>query len=308
MNMPKVSVIIPTYNRAKNLIQSIDSVMNQTYQDLEIIIVDDGSTDNTKEVLSKYDGKVRYFYQENRGVSAARNIGIKESRGEFIAFLDSDDSWLGNKLEQQMKLFQYDPSVSLQYSYARYLDKANNIEFIRPKNVSKSFKDFLYEDTVLPTSSVVLKKSVLEEVGMFDEGLPGIEDYDLWLRCSRKFKIGFIPETLVLKNNSSSNLSFNHSKMYIGYIKVCEKLLANLKTEIDSIFIKRRLAKNYYLLAKEQYLSNLSREALKNLLSALKTYPAVGVLFFVPKENQIKKSLKIIKPYLFLFTLLFKSI
>ena len=103
--MPKVSVIIPTYNRAHYICETIDSILAQTYRDYEIIVVDDGSADNTRKVLQKYDGKVRYFYQKNRGPSAARNFGISQSQGEYIAFLDDDDLWTENKLELQIDFF-----------------------------------------------------------------------------------------------------------------------------------------------------------------------------------------------------------
>ena len=306
--MPKVSVIIPSYNRAQSICEAIDSVLSQTSKDFEIIVVDDGSEDSTKEMLSRYGDKVRYFYQENKGVSAARNYGIREARGEFIAFLDSDDKWLSDKLEKQIDLFLKQPEVCLQYSYARYYDKEKNIEYLRPQHISISFEDFLYRNTVLPTSSVILRKSCFDEVGLFDENLPSIEDYDLWIRIAHKFKIGFIPSVLVEKFNYSTNLSKDKIKMYEGQIKVCQNILNRFPTEIDYSFINEKLVKQYYLLAKEQYIQGLYGKTVSNISSAVVIKLSIGRLFWSKTDNIFMKTYKIIKPYLFLSYAIAKSI
>lgn len=306
--MPKVSVIIPTYNRSQYLRNSIDSVLNQSYQDFELIVVDDGSTDDSKEVLSKFNGRIRYFYQENMGVSAARNKGIREAKGEYIAFLDSDDTWAPEKLEKQMLLFKNKPEVSLQYSFARYKDNDLNYDDIRPRHVSKNLQDFLYGDTVLPTPTVILRKYCLDKVGLFDEDLYGIEDYDLWLRIVREFNIDFISEVLADVNICSDNLSKNSLKMYLSHINVYTKILNDLKDEINKSIILSKLSKYYYLAAKEYYIKNFNRLAFKKLISALKANPLLGRLF-ISKGNSLSKNIYLlIKPYLFLSVLIFKSI
>src|SRR5690349_3602213 len=109
--MPKVSVIIPTYNRAQFIARAVDSVLEQTYKDFEIIVIDDGSSDNTQEILKAYEGKIRYVYQQNKGISAARNRGIQEAKGEYIAFLDSDDVWKPEKLSVQVAILDVNPHV-----------------------------------------------------------------------------------------------------------------------------------------------------------------------------------------------------
>lgn len=307
INSPKVSVIIPTYNRAIHIGRAVESIFTQTYQDFEIIIIDDGSTDNTKDVLFGYHDRIKYIYQTNKGVSSARNRGIKEARGEYLAFLDSDDIWLPTKLEKQIKLFHKDPTIYLVYSYARYFDRDNNSDFIRPQHISKSFEDFLYAETVLPTSSVMLRKEAIDKVGLFDEQLPSIEDYDLWLRISQKFKVDFISEILVEKNNYPGNLSNNRVKMYVGQVGVCKNILTRFEKEIDKKKILEKEAKNHYLLAKEYYAQFLYKKAKDQLLAAIKIKSTIGKVFWCSRENIISKFIKLVKPYLFYLLLALRS-
>jgi len=199
--MPKVSVIIPTFNRAKKAIRAVDSVLNQNWKDFEIIVIDDGSTDDTDKALSRYGNLIKYIGQPvNRGVSSARNIGVKSSMSPWIAFLDSDDYWLPEKLYAQMEFVELNPEVVACQTQEIWMKNGMQVN---PKRRHKKpsgniFKQSLKLCLVSP-SCVMLKKSLIEEVGFFDESLPAAEDFDLWLRISCRYPIFLINKWLVVK-------------------------------------------------------------------------------------------------------------
>ena len=267
---PLVSVIIPSYNSAKYLLEAVDSVLNQTYKDYEIIIVDDGSTDNTKQILDEYlqergfeishrvtespshqvtksqghkdtraqektgdevkwcrsDVCVRYIYQENKGPAAARNRGIKDARGEYIAFLDSDDIWLPEKLEKQIEFFSNNEEIGLVFG--------GRIDFSEEDSEGKlRFKKFFIDndmflniwwDNPITTSTVVVKSRCFRQVGLFDESkeVATSEDREMWLRITQYYKAEFVPQLLVKYrirkdgyNRSNINRSYASSKVVI---------------------------------------------------------------------------------------------
>lgn len=202
LNNPAVSVIIPTYNHAHFLPEALKSVLDQSYTDFEVIIVDDGSTDNTKDVIQPFfnDSRVRYIYQENSGLPATRNRGIKEAKGTFVALLDSDDIWLPSKLEKQVSLFDADSEVVLIYCDAEFIDvNGDTIPDPGYKPIPGStYKDLLYMNWVIGSgSSVLIRKSVFEKAGLFDETLTGLDDIDMWIRILRNRKSDYVDEVLV---------------------------------------------------------------------------------------------------------------
>lgn len=200
-----VSVIIPTYNRAHLLERAVQSVLSQSYRDLEVVIVDDGSVDETDSVLStlldRYGTKtIRTFRVSHGGVSKARNEGIKRSQGEWISFLDSDDYWLPRKLERQLTYLAGKPSLQVGHTDEMWLKNGMRI------NQSKKHRKwegwfFLpsLQLCLISPSTVLLHRSVLEEVGSFDERFLVVEDYELWLRVTARFPIGYLDEKLVVK-------------------------------------------------------------------------------------------------------------
>jgi glycosyltransferase involved in cell wall biosynthesis len=200
--MPKVTVIIPTFNRERFIRECVESVLSQTYQDFELIVVDDGSTDGTPDLLQKYDGRLTYIWQENRGPSAARNRGIQLASGEWICFLDSDDLWLPRKLERQMEFFARHPDARVCYTeeiWYRYGRRVN------PKKKHRKYSGWIYQKMLplclVSPSSVMLHRSVFDVVGLFDEDLPACEDYDLWLRVGARYPIYLLTEPLIIKRN-----------------------------------------------------------------------------------------------------------
>ena len=199
--MPEVSVIIPTYNRSQKVARAIQSVLDQSFGDLEIIVVDDGSTDDTYQCLDRLRSSITYIRQlVNRGVSAARNRGIKSSLAPWIAFLDSDDYWLKDKLQVQMEfLHRNSGSVACQTEeiWIRGGRRVNPRRRHR-KPSGDIFKQSLKLCLVSP-SSVMVKRALFDEVGLFDETLQAAEDYDLWLRISCRYPVHLIDRALTVK-------------------------------------------------------------------------------------------------------------
>jgi len=195
-----ISVIIPTYNRKNTLPRAVESVLNQTYKPVEIIIVDDGSTDGTKEWFSEMYPLVHYIYQVNSGVSSARNTGINSARGDWIALLDSDDEWLPDKLEIQVKLLQN--NAELRFCHTNEIWIRNGVRINQRKKHQKYggniFKKCLDICRISPSSSL-FHTSVIKDVGLFDESLDVCEDYDLWLRITAKYPVLFLDQPLIKK-------------------------------------------------------------------------------------------------------------
>ncbi len=197
---PLVTVIIPTYNRGWILKEAIESVLSQDFGDFELIVVDDGSTDNTMEILDGYDRDITVLRQENHGVSAARNAGIAFASGQFIAFLDSDDMWLPGKLASQIDFFNSNPDALICQTQELWV---RNGKRVNPKRRHKKFSGMIFKQSlplcIVSPSAVMLKKSLLDKTGLFDESLPACEDYDLWLRIGCKYPVFLIDTPLIIK-------------------------------------------------------------------------------------------------------------
>jgi glycosyltransferase involved in cell wall biosynthesis len=200
LQKPLVSVIIPTYNRGWVVKEAIDSVLDQDFRDYELIVVDDGSNDNTREILGAYANAIKVFYQSNKGVSAARNRGIAEASGQLIAFLDSDDLWLPGKLSSQVKFFKENADAVINQTQEIWV--RNGVR-VNPKNRHHKFSGMIFERSLalclVSPSAVTIKKSLFDTVGVFDEQLPACEDYDLWLRISCRYPVHLIDIPLIIK-------------------------------------------------------------------------------------------------------------
>ncbi|TSC91530.1 MAG: glycosyl transferase family 2 protein [Parcubacteria group bacterium Licking1014_17] len=201
--MPRVSIIIPAFNSAKNIKRTIESVSNQSFRDWELIVVDDGSTDNTKEIISEFqnnDPRIRYIYQENSGGPAGpKNTGIKNSIGELIAFLDHDDEWLPKKLEKQVYLMDHPRknNTALVGCDAFIIDELHDEERIYRITKSENYlEELLVRNVIFCSSGVIVKRSVLSDVGYFDEQFRFGDDWDMWLRIAQKYSLDFIHEPL----------------------------------------------------------------------------------------------------------------
>ena len=194
----KVSVIIPTYNRARLLTQAVDSVLNQTFKDYELIIVDNYSSDNTESVVKSYDDeRIRYFKNQNHGlIGVNRNYGIQKSQGEYISFLDDDDLWLPGKLEKQVELLDSNPELGLVYSDINIIGSNGNVLKDTYFHNVKPFRGNVFNELLvanfISNLTVMVRKEALNKVGMFDLKYIIAQDYDLWLRIARDYTIDFI--------------------------------------------------------------------------------------------------------------------
>lgn len=222
----EVSVIIPTYNRGWILKESIDSVFSQTFDAYELIVVDDGSDDNTSEILDSYGNKLRIIRQANQGVSAARNRGIIASSGEFIALLDSDDLWLPEKLDRQMSFFRNNPDAVICQTQEIWI---RNGKKVNPCKHHKKLSGMIFEPSLnlclVSPSAVMFKRELLDMVGFFDESFPACEDYDLWLRVSLAYPVYLIDEALIIKRGGHSDQLSRNPMLDKYRIKAIKKLL-----------------------------------------------------------------------------------
>lgn len=200
MSNPKVSVVIPTYNRAHLIGESIQSVLAQTFPDFQLIIVDDGSSDGTETVVKGFnDPRIRYIYQENRGISGAQNTGIRQAEGQYIAFLGSDDLWLPKLLELEVPILDTNPDVDLVYSKAQAIDADGNLKGqilgAFQKYPGETFKSELYGDSVC-TITAVMRRQCFDRVGLFDENLSTRVDWDMWVRMAKHYRFAHIDKVL----------------------------------------------------------------------------------------------------------------
>lgn len=209
----RISAIIPTYNRAELVCQAIDSVLQQKAEPDEIIVVDDGSTDATGVRLAAYGNTLNVIQQKNRGISGARNAGIKAAKNEWLAFLDSDDLWKPKKLQRQQEEMRQHPDYKICYTDEEW---RKNGRWMNQKKIHKKYSGWIYEHClplcIISPSSAVLHRSLFEQFGFFDESLPACEDYDLWLRLSYRVPILYIPKKLIVKRQGHwESLSQQHS-------------------------------------------------------------------------------------------------
>ena len=194
--IPRVSVITPTFNRAGFIEEAVASVLAQTVSDFEMLIVDDGSTDNTREVLEPYleDGRVRYFYQENQGQSVARNRGLVESRGQYLCFIDSDNAWETDKLERQLTFMDEHPEVDVVYGDIITIDEGSHeIGRDNMSRFSGQITGSLLRDNFVSINTSMVRRHCFDQMGGFNEKDRLAEDYDLWLRYSTRFNFHYLP-------------------------------------------------------------------------------------------------------------------
>ncbi len=251
-NRSLVSVVIPTYNCARYLTGAIESALGQSYEPVEVIVVDDGSTDNTREVANRFPDRIRYHYQPNAGLAAARNQGIQLAKGEMVAFLDADDLWLRRKLELQCSVLAEDPAIDAVFSdyqnfsetvrYPAYFQEIGLYEKCKVSRLPGGglrvadggfFEKIVRAHVILP-STFVIRRSCLERVGNFEASLRIVQDTHLWLRMvSRDCVFGFVPEVLVerrLRDDSlitdTPNFVHEHILMYHDLLRRTPKLSA----------------------------------------------------------------------------------
>jgi glycosyltransferase involved in cell wall biosynthesis len=229
IQMPKVSVIIPAYNTAAFIVEALVSVFAQTFSDFEVIVINDGSqdSDELERAITPYRKRILYLDQDNRGAAGARNTGIRHARGEYLAFLDSDDCWLPDYLSSQMKLFDAMPHLDAVYCDTQCFDDSDKAfpTFMQmyPSNGSVTLEDLIKEECHVPFSCSVARREVVVDAGGFDESLPRCEDYDLWLR------ILYRGAQMTYQKKVLGRYRFRPGSMSRDSMKVLEALLAIFK-------------------------------------------------------------------------------
>jgi len=274
---PRVSVVITCYNYAQYLAGCLESVLRQTWQDFEIVVVNDGSTDTTDEVIAPFLGneRIRYIRQENAGQANAKNTGIRSARGELVAFLDADDIWAPTKLERQIPLFD-NPLVGVVYSTCSYVDEngsevvfKHELPYLSPR--AGKVTDFLFLDNFIPFSSSVVRRECFERVGIFDESIRMGIDWDLWLRISVHHLFEFVDQPLLVyrlghPGQMSNNLEVRH--------ECSERIMAKFLDEHQDAVTERtvRDAQAYTYMNRGYYYRS------RNIVTSLKYYcRALGV-------------------------------
>ncbi len=273
---PKVSVVIPTYNRADVIRRSMHSVLCQTYKNIEVIVVDDASTDDTSEVVASFqDPRVIFLRQfERKGAAVARNIGIQAASGEFIAFQDSDDEWLCEKLERQMSAMQHAAeTVGVVYSgflrfenkFAKYLPSGSRAE------IGGRILAALLRGNFVTTQAVLIRKGCLENVGMFDEQFPRLQDWELFIRLAVHYDFICIDEPLLIAFHSQKSITADTSLFPVALKQLLEKH--------EKLFLSypASMAKHYLVLAYYEFRSGRLLHGVSNLQSAAR---AVWAMFY----------------------------
>ncbi len=216
IKVPLVSVIIPTYNSAHYIVEALESVFEQTFQDFEIIVIDDGSIDGTGEVLKKYGERIRFLFQDNGGPASARNRGIRIARGEYIAFLDADDIWLPTKLEKQVGLFHQSEHLGMVTTGVCSFDEkgvfgfsTNKRKILMEGDIARNI--FLRSNVGTPT--VMVRKEIFDNIGSFEENIRQAEDDNMWIRIAAHYEVALIDEVLIKVRNHPHRMTLNKSEL-----------------------------------------------------------------------------------------------
>ncbi|MDF0750461.1 glycosyltransferase [Marinobacter sp. 71-i] len=227
--MATVSVVTPTYNRARFLPDAVSSVLAQTYADLELIIVDDGSEDDTVKVLEPFlaDGRVRYFYQENQGQSHARNLALEQARGDFIAFLDSDDMWAPEKLEKQLAVLRANPEVDIVHGDEAVIDEQGTVISIENmKRYSGRITRYLLADNSVSITTALVRRRCFDEMGGFDTSVGVADDYELWLRFSARYYYQYEPDIVASYRVMADQISSDKRRRFAANERIIREFLA----------------------------------------------------------------------------------
>ncbi len=267
--MPVVSIIMPVFNGEKFISKAIHSILMQDYDNFELICIDDGSTDKTKEIILSFnDNRINYIYQQHSGKpSIARNKGIKSSRGDYIAFIDHDDIFLYNSLSERIKFFDDNPGINFVYSDCEIINEKGEvisksvISYSNKKACSgKCFKE-LFGGIFIPTQGVMLKKDILDKVGLFNENLLCAEDYNLWLRIAYYYPLGYIDRILAQWRNHDTSLTKKSYATDKGFFE-CLNDIVNLFPDCVKIVGEEHLKKRMSLCAYEAVCHNVLHEDL----------------------------------------------
>lgn len=234
--MPQISVILPLYNGEATLKETIDSVLNQTFKDLELVIVNDGSQDASLEIITSIkDSRIKVFSYSNAGVSASRNRGISQATGEYISFIDQDDIWTTDKLETQLKALQNNPQATVAYSWTNYIDESGN--FLHPGSyisvTGNVYANLLLVNFLENGSNPLIRAQAFTEVGKFDESLKSIDDWEMWVRLAARYQFVSVPLPQILYRQSAGSASGNVWRMEAEGKRVRERIFAQVPKSLQ---------------------------------------------------------------------------
>ncbi len=277
--MPTVDIILPAFNAAHFLPMALDSVVAQTFADWRILLVDDGSTDETTVVAARYSEqlgpKLRYIRQENRGLPAARNTAIHHAEAEFLALLDADDVWLPHRLEASLKLFAGRPEVGLSYGLIEGIDPAGAVvgRFTDRKQHPEGWiAPLIYMRTMdLPCPTVTFRRACVEQSGVFDETLRATEDRDLWVRIAQRFQVACVPEVIAQYRTSPEAMTTDPERMLRAQLQFVQKHFRSPGCGVRA----RRVALSWVYRQRAEALATQGRmrEAVRSALHAFALYP-----------------------------------
>ncbi|BAB74770.1 glycosyltransferase family 2 protein [Anabaena sp. FACHB-709] len=239
--MPKVSVVIPAYNAMKYLPATVESVLQQSFTDIEILIINDGSSDNIIAWTAQItDPRVQVISQQNQGLSGARNTGIHHASGEYIAFIDADDLWLPTKLEKQVKCLDNSPQAGLVYTWTAWTDETGKPTGVIVASHVEGYvwEQMVVNDKISNGSSAMVRRICFDKVGLFDTELTSSEDRDMWIRLAAHYHFAVVKEPLTLYRRHSQSMSKNRPKMLKNIRRVFEKTFATVPTEL--LYLRNR--------------------------------------------------------------------
>ncbi len=274
--MPSVSVLMPTFNRAKFLPEAIDSVLSQTYADLELLIVDDGSEDNTTSVLEPFlrDERVRYFYQDNQGQSYARNVGLKHAMGDFVAFLDSDDIWKPEKLEKQLAVVRAHPDADIVHGDEEIIDEQSAVtSLLNMARYSGRITRYLLADNSVSITTALVKRRCFDEMGGFDTSVGVADDYELWLRFSARYRFHYEPGIVASYRVMDDQISSDKRRRLAANEMIIRNFLTKYGDQLDRKDKRWGLARFYCRSAR--YFASVGERgtAMNSLLMAFRSAP-----------------------------------
>jgi glycosyltransferase involved in cell wall biosynthesis len=248
IDKPLVSVVIATYNMARFLPLALRSALDQSYENIEVLVIDDGSQDDTQAIMAPFrsDHRVRYAFQQNRGQAAAKNHGIREARGEYVAFLDADDMWAPDKLERQMPLFPRSPAVGIVYSRFAYIDEAGSELRIEDYELFRGrVSGPLLIRNFIGFGTSVVRKECFDRLGSFDESIGMGIDYDLWLRLSTQYEFDYVDRPLLRYREWPGQMSSNWRVRYLNGIAIMKNFLRNFPDAVDKRTVNEAWAHTY---------------------------------------------------------------
>jgi len=292
---PLVSIIIPAYNAEKYIQRALESALAQTYKDIEIIVIDDGSTDKTAEIIKTYqDPRIIYFFQKNQGQGPARNNGIKKSQGEYITFLDADDYYFPEKVEKQVRFLENHPEYQAVYCNALHFYSDNPTVFFKKKGNFHSgdiFKDLLQSSYINP-NTIMVSRQILDKAGLFNENRYCPEDWELWLKISRAgFQFGYLDEDLVkveIRPDSNTTMAIQWI-LKNNALKMFENIFSSMNHEEKVLYkTEEILRKMRFKLAVACLVGGRKKDFFKTFVSLYKypfkifAYLTAGLLIIIP--------------------------